>query len=172
MGQEPVATEILMILLDGYNVIHANPDLQRFMHSGNLEQAREELVRRIAVFRFTGNWGAPAIVFDGDKGLPNGTLPGVRIQFSRSPQKADELIERLLANSRTRKNLVISSDRKVQHYARLHGADYWSASEFWAGVTVNKETGIPPEKPEDVEDVDEMMERFQKRRPESPWDPE
>src|ERR671923_197056 len=38
-----------MLIVDGYNVIHAWPSLKRLLSSASLEDARDELVRRVAV---------------------------------------------------------------------------------------------------------------------------
>ena len=85
------------LLVDGYNVIHAWPELKALlMHS--LEEARDRLIDRLAVYaQVTG--ADVTVVFDAHKtaamASAEETRSGVRILFTRKGMSADQAIERM-----------------------------------------------------------------------------
>jgi len=121
-------------ILDGYNVIHAVPELERKLAHG-LEAARRALGvlcadwltrrRDIAEFR---------VVFDGDSsvGTPEqGAMKGVRFIYSPSGQSADRWIADMLHDLNLARNgVVVSNDRAVAANAAAAGADVWSVDRF------------------------------------------
>ncbi|MDP6506140.1 MAG: NYN domain-containing protein, partial [Planctomycetota bacterium] len=102
-------------LIDGYNVIYADDELAHFMKDGLLEQAREKLLRLLVQFKAaTGN--KVSVVFDGSSpygGLPVDARMGIRMIFSRKPEKADDVIvEEIVRETNPAQLVVVSSDRE------------------------------------------------------------
>src|SRR5262247_1792209 len=87
---------IIRILVDGYSLLHAWPELARGRprHSTT---AREELIRRLQAYQDAS--GTPITVFfDGARpvGTNVATKPSdVEVLYSRSGQTADQMIERV-----------------------------------------------------------------------------
>lgn len=112
------------LLVDGYNLIKADPIL-RDHEKVSLKAARQALegaLRRY--FRRTG--ARIQIFYDGDQDPDVGPREsaagdGVEIAFSRSPQKADDLIKHAVqARHGARYLRVISSDREIRRFAGRH----------------------------------------------------
>lgn len=157
------------ILIDGYNLLHADPGLHKRAGS-DLERARGELIGRLAVYvaersvRIT-------VVFDGS-GLMSDTempVPGrLQVVYSASGQTADEVIVEALRNSaNAREYIVVTSDMAdIGRSARGMGARVISSSSFLDRLGAS---GVEPESDagggevgDDV-DVDYWLERFSDR---------
>lgn len=87
---------LVRILIDGYSLLHAWPDLapRTPRHSAG---AREELIHQLTLYRDAT--GTPITVFFDGGGAPAGTpknesTPELEILYSRSGQTADDMIER------------------------------------------------------------------------------
>jgi len=87
---------IVRILVDGYSLLHAWPELapRRARHSAS---AREELIRRLRLYQDA--IGTPMTIFFDGGGAPVGppamiSTPELEILFSKSGQTADQMIER------------------------------------------------------------------------------
>jgi predicted RNA-binding protein with PIN domain len=86
------------VLVDGYNVIHAWPELKRLMTGASLEAARDRLVERLSVFGMVV--GADVtVVFDAHHSTARTNseemVDGVRVIFTRKGHSADHIIERM-----------------------------------------------------------------------------
>jgi predicted RNA-binding protein with PIN domain len=120
------------IIIDGYNLIKANPDL--FSKMSDLESQRTHILKILQ--------SAPALlgqdillVFDGTSGhnFPAAEKKG-RIQFifSGKNREADEVIQNLIRkNAAGQKMLVISSDHSIRNTARDHRVSAITSQEFW-----------------------------------------
>ena len=123
------------LIVDGYNVIHAWPSLKRLMSTASLEDARDALVRRVAVMGLiTGE--SVTVVFDAhhSSAMTNSeeTVEGVRVVFTRKGHSADHAIERLAygASSRGEVITVATSDRFQSDLVRGMGGAVISAPEL------------------------------------------
>ena len=123
------------LIVDGYNVIHAWPSLKRLLSTASLEDARDELVRRVAVLgMITGD--SVTVVFDAhhSMSLANSeeTVEGVRVIFTRKGHSADHAIERLAyeASNAGEVITVATSDRFQRDLVRGMGGAVISASEL------------------------------------------
>lgn len=128
------------IVIDGYNLIHAMPELARLVDS-DLERARDGLVSKLAVFR-SGRGVRITVVFDGrDTGAPQTRPPGgIEVVFSRAPQNADAKIKNMLALEKSPKSwTVVTSDNSIVRFARDFGAKTIPSSEFAAKLGL----GVP-----------------------------
>ncbi len=112
-----------LTIVDGYNVIRRDPALAE-LERRSLEQAREALVRRLAVDP-TLRKDEVTVVFDGAKGgrsFEHSERRGrVLVVYSRLGESADEVIKRLVraASGAVR---VISNDRELRDFASAHGS--------------------------------------------------
>lgn len=122
-----------VLIVDGYNMIGAWPELSR-LKDERLEEARDRLIEMLADYR--GYSGQRVIlVFDAYK------VPGLgasykqhrlEIIFTREKETADECIERLVKelSGRRRSIIVATSDLTEQHVAFAQGALRMSAREL------------------------------------------
>ena len=122
------------LLVDGYNVIHAWPELKGLMkHS--LEDARDRLVDRLAVYsQVTG--ADVTVVFDAHRTAAMASAEemrnGVRIVFTRKGMSADHAIERMayrLAGDRD-PMMVATNDRFQRDLVAGMGGAVISAEEL------------------------------------------
>ena len=125
---------MITLILDGYNVIYAVPELARQMDR-SLEAAREALVRLCEAYRARrGDIGQVYVVVDGRddefSGASERARGRVTVCFTRPPQEADQRILRLIEAERPTRCVVVSNDNEVFNNARAHGARVISVKEF------------------------------------------
>lgn len=105
------------LIVDGYNVIHAHPDLAPLADT-DLDLARARLVELLAQHAVRRSVDV-IVVFDGGGGTAEAPteeeMLGVRVLFSRRGQSADALIESLaMASPDPGDVTVATSDRATQ----------------------------------------------------------
>ena len=117
------------IVVDGYNLIFQFPELRKMLER-DLEQAREDLLIRLG--SYAGQRHALVVVFDGDGRVPEESYARkeFRVIFSKPPEKADQVIKELIEKSQSEDVIVVSSDREIVDYARLHGVKTASSRQF------------------------------------------
>lgn len=87
-----------VLIVDGYNVVHAWPELKRTLETRGLEDARRRLVHELSEYAaHTGT--AVTVVFDSHDRLPSNEPPevidGVTVLYGTKTSSADHVIERL-----------------------------------------------------------------------------
>jgi predicted RNA-binding protein with PIN domain len=120
-------------LIDGYNVIRRDPDLQAREADG-LEAGRAALLTFLAriAARLSDDF---TVVFDGAHRTGGAPSAGrVQVMFSRPPETADDVLRRLATTLREGA-VVVTSDRAVQDSARRAGAVAISAEAFVEAAT-------------------------------------
>jgi predicted RNA-binding protein with PIN domain len=127
---------MVTLVLDGYNVIHAVPELACKLDQ-SLEAARQALVELCLAYRARrGDIGRLSIVFDGDQAYAQGPemdRGDVTVLFSQRGEEADEWILRLIrADAGRSRFLIVSNDTYIFNNARAHGARVMPVSEFYA----------------------------------------
>lgn len=133
-------------LVDGYSVIHAQPELRKAL-SKRLAHARDLLVQRLQ--RFADHSGDPvSVFFDGRSGntpdsetvkkgkakVAKTKAAGAQIEivFSAKGQTADMLIERRVGASRTpNQYLVVTADHAIENTVGALGASSISPDIFF-----------------------------------------
>lgn len=120
-------------IIDGYNLIHRWSELKKVAEK-NLQLSREKLITKLAGYRSNKKIEF-VVVFDGNMAVDINELsrPGVRVIFSKPPDKADDLIKKLILETplKSRRNLtVVSSDVEIINCAKACGAGRISADEF------------------------------------------
>ncbi|MBD2844742.1 NYN domain-containing protein [Paenibacillus sp. IB182496] len=130
-----------VLLVDGYNIIGAWPELQRLKELG-LEEARDRLLDLLADYQgFTGM--EVIVIFDAHQ------VPGLgktfrqhklTVLYTKEKETADECIERqvIAMARRSRAIYVATSDLVEQHVAFGKGALRISARELLIGIQQNR----------------------------------
>lgn len=125
------------LVIDGYNVIGAWPELQR-IKTHSLADARSRLVEILKEYQaFTGQH--IILVFDAyrTKGAKKTEqYPGLEIRYTDYGQTADSLIESLVSKlAADNQNIgVVTSDWAQQQIVLGKGARRWSSREFHSEV--------------------------------------
>ncbi|RXZ82731.1 NYN domain-containing protein [Paenibacillaceae bacterium] len=130
-----------VLLVDGYNIIGAWPELARLKETG-LEEARDRLLDMLADYQgFTGL--QVYVIFDAYR------VPGlgatfrqykITVVYTKEKETADECIERLVVQlTRRGRNIhVATSDMVEQHVAFGKGALRISARELLIDIGQNR----------------------------------
>lgn len=158
------------IVVDGYNLIHAMPELARLVAT-DLERARDGLVAKLAVYRSRRNVRI-TVVFDGQGMSALWTRPpgGIEVVFSRAPQDADQKIKNMLALEKSPRSwTVVTSDNSIVRFARDCGARTVSSAEFAKKLgpsvpNLGPNRRVEPEAPLTPAEVLEWEEYFRKGR--------
>jgi len=123
------------VIVDGYNVIHAWPQLKRLLGDASLEAAREKLVERLSVFGMVA--GADVtVVFDAHHSTARTNseelVEGVHVIFTRKGHSADHVIERIAYDASQANDAitVATSDRFQRDLVRGMGGAVISALEL------------------------------------------
>lgn len=121
------------LIVDGYNVVHAWPELKRLMNEASLEAARDRLIERLAVFGMVTG-AEVTVVFDSRRAASatEVMVEGVRVQFTRKGHSADHAIERLAYASTNAGDVitVATSDRFQRDMVRGMGGAVITAPEL------------------------------------------
>lgn len=125
------------IIVDGYNVLHADPTFSRLARD-DLDGARARLVERVA--GYCAGEARGTVVFDGG-GNPSSDghphhVAGVSVIFSPSGESADSIIESLAARGRERGEAVtvVTSDAQLQWAVLGAGVVRMSSGEFLSAL--------------------------------------
>jgi len=163
-----------LILIDGYNVILRSPRL-RPGPDRTLRQSREKLLNLLA-WMMGANNARFVVAFDGaDERGPDVGTGRVQVVWSRPPEKADDVIRRLVERhvGGDEAVTVVTSDIEVARHARAMGADVSLADLFLASALgdLGREGGegeaVEPEKPVSLskKELEDWAEIFTRRRP-------
>ena len=123
------------VIVDGYNVIHAWPQLKRLLGDASLEAARDKLIERLSVFGMVA--GADVtVVFDAHHSAARTNseevVEGVHVLFTRKGHSADHAIERIAYDASQIGDVitVATSDRFQRDLVRGMGGAVISALEL------------------------------------------
>lgn len=165
-----------ILIVDGYNIIGDWPELQKIKNDESLEEARTRLLDYLADYQsYTGK--KVIVVFDAYQVSGRGKeykYKRLQIYYTAENETADERIERLVKNLKTRRNLVevASSDRTEQWVVFAQGALRLSARELAIEIEksqmkitekVNKSLESPKIKLSDSLN-DEIVKKFEQWR--------
>ena len=123
------------VIVDGYNVIHAWPQLKLLLGDASLEAARDKLIERLSVFGMVV--GADVtVVFDAHHSTARTNneelIEGVHVLFTRKGHSADHAIERIAYDASQSGDAitVATSDRFQRDLVRGMGGAVISAPEL------------------------------------------
>jgi hypothetical protein len=125
----------LYLIIDGYNLLHAEGLGRRRYAAGELERARNRLCLKIAQGLDDAAARATVVVFDSSQAEPNDSrqqaAQRMTILFSSEGRDADAEIEHLLeSHSSPKQVLVVSSDHRLHKAARRRKARCIDSEEF------------------------------------------
>ena len=156
------------IIVDGYNVIRADPRLQSLEHI-SLERAREVLVQTLASSPRLAN-DQVTVVFDGARGtrrhVQSQRTGRVALLYSAQGQSADDVIvNQARVMTRQGRVVVVSNDVEVRERCRAAGCDV-CGSEYLLALM----PGRAPRGPDDADEDDaghtlSTVKRGNPRRP-------
>jgi predicted RNA-binding protein with PIN domain len=122
------------LVVDGYNIIHAWPQLKRLL-GVSLEAARDKLIERLSVYGLVT--GADVtVVFDSHQKASGANaeqlVEGVRVIFTRRGHSADQVIERIAYEATGAGGVVTvaTSDHSQSDMVRGMGGAVISATEL------------------------------------------
>lgn len=135
-------------ILDGYNVIHAVPELSRHLDR-SLQAGREALVRFCQEYQArNSDTGKLYIVFDGRReegwGASEQLHGRVTVVFAQKPEEADQRILKLIESQGKGRCVVVSNDNEVANNVRAFGARILSVQDF---VKQSQPSSGPPTRP-------------------------
>jgi len=131
---------VSVVIVDGYNVIHAWPRLKALLRDGGGEEARRALVAELAGYAAVRQLRV-TVVFDGPLRSASAAevVDGVTVVFSGRAGSADHLIERLAYEAAragaARDVVVATSDRLQRDMVRAMGVATVDAAGLEAEVT-------------------------------------
>ncbi|MBI3126442.1 MAG: NYN domain-containing protein [Candidatus Tectomicrobia bacterium] len=145
----------MKLLIDGYNLIPAIPELGRLLRR-DLEAGREALLGRLRAYRRAAREPLSiTVAFDGKGGAGAGPGGGgIRVLFSRN-ETADELILRLLRGE-MKGAVLVTSDRALgaaaqgQAGAVLRSGEFAGRLERAQAPASSAEPWMDEEKPEEA----------------------
>lgn len=152
------------MIIDGYNVIHADGQLKG-VAKRDLQEARRQLVGRLMRYLEQKNLQI-TLVFDGHGGMTDVDIeiPGrLQVLFSSAGQSADEVILEILeTSSNPRQYIVVTSDMAdIGRSARAMGVDIIASKSFLSRIRrKEQETGDRRSKGGPVDDIDYWLEKF------------
>lgn len=160
------------IIIDGYNLIKANPAI--FSKMSTLELQRMHLLKLLSSAPILQGHEV-TVVFDGQSDSQQTRLQKknwIRIIFSGKDLEADEVVQKLIRQQATREKLeIVSSDRKIQRTASDHQVMTISSQEFWkmlqphpAKVVKSPDDEINPEQNLSKKELQEWLKIFRHRQ--------
>ena len=163
---------MLTVVLDGYNVIHAVPELARQLDR-SLEAAREALVSLCRAYQARrGDVTRLYVVFDGNDAegrTPAADRGGVTVLFTQRQEEADERILSLIRSDGGRSRfIIVSNDTYIFNNARVHGARVIPVLEFYAQLRparTSRSEGptVVEKRPLSSRDAQRITEEYRKR---------
>lgn len=145
------------IVIDGYNVIYAIPDLRKKILKSGPASAREGLIDICVRYRNARkDISCIYIIFDGkkqDEEVRKSNIEGVKIIFSQGKKGADDIIIDLIRdNDQPQSFVVVSSDNYVRNNSRAYCARLMSPTSFCSelGKKIMNKAGTQKEVSQDV----------------------
>jgi predicted RNA-binding protein with PIN domain len=123
------------LLIDGYNLLHAaGYGRVRYAH-GDLQRARQSLLKKLFQLLTPAEIAQTAVVFDAKEpppGLPkNWYIHGLRVMYAQPHGDADEMLEQLIEeHSAPRRLTVVSSDHRLHRAAKSRRATAIDSDQF------------------------------------------
>lgn len=125
-------------IIDGYNMIR-KIDVLRAHDAQSLEKGRQALIIQLSSFRMKSK-AEITVVFDGQKSSLS-SQSGITVRFSNLPNKADEMIKKLVdQNKKAPETTVVSSDNEVMWYAKGCGCKVERSEDFYKKIIESKRT--------------------------------
>jgi predicted RNA-binding protein with PIN domain len=143
--------DLMRVLIDGYNLMHAMGLLRGPVGPNGLAKARAALIGRMASVHVETD--RATLVLDA-----RGALAGAEADESQGPihihyaltEEADDYIEREIAHdSAPARLVVVSSDRRLRDAARRRGCESWVCGEYIDWLDRTQKERMRPKRNED-----------------------
>jgi predicted RNA-binding protein with PIN domain len=124
-----------ILLIDGYNLLHAARMAQSDYRPGDLLRCRTRLLKFLLSRLTPAEISATTVVFDARDPPPDRpaqvVISGIRVLFANPGGDADVLIQKWLErHSSPRRVTLVSSDRLLQRAARSCGSKFIGSEDF------------------------------------------
>jgi len=117
-------------LIDAYNLIHQDKDLEYELEHVSAESSAESLFKMLSSFAAHHNRKKFTLVFDGSPYDIHSPFENVFIEGS-GKFKADDIIKGYISSAVNAKDyVVISSDKEIITFAKMHFAEYYLSEQF------------------------------------------
>ncbi|HEY3965240.1 MAG TPA: NYN domain-containing protein [Planctomycetaceae bacterium] len=135
-----------ILLIDGYNLLHAAGMGQRDYKPGDLLRCRKRLLQFLLSKLSNAEIRAATLVFDARDPPPDRpaeiVVSGLKVHFANPGGDADAMIQQWLSHHSTpRRVTLVSSDRALQRSARGCGAKFVGSDEFLNELERRRVTG-------------------------------
>lgn len=126
----------MLLLIDGYNLLHQSDLMGRGRGERWLQRARERLLRQLQRTLDDSLAAQTCVVFDAESPPPDRPHEyvhfGIRVLYAVGYPEADDLIEELIARHDAPQRLtVVSSDHRLQRAARRRRAHAFDADAWY-----------------------------------------
>jgi predicted RNA-binding protein with PIN domain len=157
-----------LIVIDGYNLVHRTPQLKPGVDGRTLRDSRDKLVNLLS-WMMGGEGAQFLVVFDGAEEAGRDERSGkVQVRWSRPPEKADDLIRRIVEDQagRVDRLTVVTADLEVARHARAMGADI-AMSDLFLASALGGGARAESEKPATLsrKELEDWAELFRNRKP-------
>jgi predicted RNA-binding protein with PIN domain len=147
----------LHYLIDGYNVLHALPELPL----GAWEKKRDALLQLIAREKPHGK-NRITVVFDSREGMGNQSRQGeIHVAYTSGETADDWISQYVRQTSNPRIVIVVTNDQGLRRLIRGTGAKSIGAEEFWRQA--KPAAGPPPRELRAGMDSDSITEELKKK---------
>jgi uncharacterized protein len=145
----------LSILIDGYNLLHQSPWMERGNGPEWLYQQRRKLVVGLATLLSEFQRASTLVVFDAHTGKSANTMDfvyeAIQVQYAHQHKSADDYIEDLIyAHPAPRTLTVVTSDRRIQHAAKSCRAAFIDSRTWLDRLIVQAQQGPEVSKTKDI----------------------
>ena len=126
------------LIVDGYNLIHSDPRLKKYLKDFGSDGARDELLKEISILHDYEGWRM-TVVFDGRGAMMSVEYPSkvktLGCVFSPGGISADEVIQGLVEKCVARDDLIVAtSDGGIRVFIQTQGARWMTPEELWHWV--------------------------------------
>ncbi len=134
----------VVVLIDGYNLLHAAGLAKKKYGPGELERRRARLLARLKELVDPAMLPRTTVVFDARINpppvRPEPPAGPMTVLFAPADREADDVVEELLAkHSSPRQVLVVSSDHRLHKAARRRGATPIDSDAFLDQLEVDQQ---------------------------------
>lgn len=128
----------MLIVIDGYNLIFAVSDLEKYVKIDNIEDARERLISILVSYKLSKKYNL-ILVFDSSHDcydMPSRQdVSGLEIVYAKYSKDADTEIKNIITHAQNPKDtLVVTNDNDIRKYVQKKGGNVLDSAAFFKQV--------------------------------------
>lgn len=128
----------MLIVIDGYNLIFAIPELENLVKADNIEDAREKLISIMAKYKQNKKYNV-VLVFDSSHDCRYDSsrkeISGFEIVYARYNKDADTEIKNMIDHYQNPKDTcVVTNDKDIRRYVQKKGSNLINPEDFYKEV--------------------------------------